>query len=172
MSDNDYMLALGANVYANPTYIVTYEIDKTTRDNIHLFTLENSNEGLILTAEVKDEAGNLVAKVDKNKLTLGDERIYVKGEIEKGPGLTLARKDDDTVILNTRITGDGYVAVTGTFHAGGKKIYIADDAVKIDDVNCQTIKGVNVHNSIFVGTGDITITDEGLKFYPPQEEQA
>jgi hypothetical protein len=164
------MLALGANVYANPTYTVSYEVDKNTRENVPLFALENSDKGLILTTELKDESGKLIAKIDKNKPVSVDESLEIKGEIENGDGLSLAKKDDGTVILNARITKDGYAAVSGIFYAGGKKIYIADDAVKIDDVPHQTIKGMNVHNSIFVGTGDITITDEGLKFYPPKEE--
>jgi hypothetical protein len=170
MSDNDYMLILGANVYANPTYKVSYEVDKNTRESIPLFTLENTDKGLILSTEIKDESGNIIAKIDNNKPALVDESLDLKGEIEKGAGLTLTRKNEDTALLNARITEDGYVAVIGTFFAGGKKIYISNEAVKIDDEPRQTIKGVNLHNSIFVGTGDITITDEGLMFYPPEEE--
>ena len=46
----------------------------------------------------------------------------------------LTGKEDGTVIFNARITEDGYVAVTGLFYIGGKKIHISGDTVKIDDV--------------------------------------
>ncbi|MGA9187333.1 MAG: hypothetical protein WB014_01920, partial [Methanosarcina sp.] len=111
MSHEDYMLIIGTNVYANPTYTVSYEVDKETGDRINLFTLENSEKGLILTADILDEHGNLIAKIDKNEFTQLNEKFDVQGEIEKGTGLTLIGKEDGTVIFNARITEDEYVAV-------------------------------------------------------------
>ena len=169
MSHEDYMLILGKNVYANPEYTVSYEVDKDTPDRINLFTLENRENGLILTTEIRDEHANLIAKIDKNEVTQVNEKFDVEGEIETGPGFTLTGKEDGTVIFNARITEDGYVAVTGLFYIGGKKIHISDDTVKIDDVTRQTIKGMNIHDNFFVGIGDITITDDGLKFYTPDD---
>jgi len=163
MGHDDYMLILGANIYANPIYTVLYQADKNTEDKIHLFTLENSESSLILTTEIQDENSNIIAKIDKNEFIQVDEKFDVKGEIEKENGLTLTRKEGDAVVLNARITEDGYVAVTGIFHVGGKKIYVADREVRINDEPRQTINGVNVHDSIFVGTPEITLTDEGVK---------
>ncbi|HPS89387.1 MAG TPA: hypothetical protein PLC35_05365, partial [Methanosarcina vacuolata] len=67
-------------------------------------------------------------------------------------------------IFNAKITEDGYVAVSGIFYVGGKKIHITDRTVEINDTPRQTINGVNVHDTFFVGNYDITITDDGLKF--------
>lgn len=163
MSQEDYMLILGTNVYANPTYIVSYEADKENGDRINLFTLENGEKGLILTAEIRDEHANLIAKIDKNEFIQLNEKFDAKGEIEKGSGFTLKKKEDGTVIFNARITEDGYVAVTGILYIKGKKIHIADDAVKIDEVPLQTLNGVNVHHTYFIGTGEITLADDGMK---------
>ena len=68
MSHEDYMLILGTNVYANPEYTVSYEVDKDTRDRINFFTLENRENGLILTTEILDEHANLIAKILKMSL--------------------------------------------------------------------------------------------------------
>lgn len=163
MIHDDYMLIMGANIYANPTYSVLYRADKNNEDKIHLFTLENGDINLILTTEIQDENSNLIAKIDKNKFIQVNDKFDVQGVIEEGNGLTLTRKQDDAVIFNARITEDGYVAVTGIFHAGGKKIYVADREVKIDDLPRQTINGANIHDSIFVGTPEIVLTTEGVR---------
>ena len=163
MGQEDYMLMLGANIYANPTYTVLYQADMNAENKITLFTLENGESGLNLTTEIQDESSNLIAKIDRSKLIQVNERFDAQGKIEEGNGLTLTRKEDGAVILNARIREDGYVAVTGIFHVGGKKIQIADRTLEIDDVPRQTINGVKIHDSIFVGTPEITLTDEGVR---------
>ena len=162
MTNDEYMLILGANVYADSVYTVSYQANTNTGDKIHLITLENCSNGLILTTEIRDENLDLIAKINNNKLIQVDEKFDVQGEIEKGNGFTLTRKKDGTVIFNARITEDGYVSVNGIFYAGGKKIHITDREVTIDDVPRQTINGVNMHDSIFIGTSDILITDSGI----------
>lgn len=168
MAHEDYMLIFGANIYANPTYTVLYQADKNSEDKIHLFTLENSEGNLILTTEIQDEYSNIIAKIDKNEFTQVGEKFDVKGEIEQEDGLTITKKEGDAVIFNARITEDGYVAVTGIFHVAGKKIYVADREIKINDEPRQNINGVNVHDSIFVGTPVVTLTDEGVKLSADQ----
>jgi limonene-1,2-epoxide hydrolase len=142
---------------------VSYQ-DNNTGDKTHLFTLENYDGDLILTTEIQDEDSELIVKVDRNKFTQLSEKLDVQGEITKENGLMLTRREDGNVILNARITEDGYVAVSGIFHVGGKKIHITDRKVEINDVPKQTINGVNVHDTIFVGNNNITLTDDGLKF--------
>jgi hypothetical protein len=162
MVQEEYMLMLGANIYANSEYTVLYQADINSEKKIPLFILENSETGLNLTTEIQDESSNLIAKIDKSERTQVNEKFDIQGKIEEGNGLTLTRKDNGAIILNTRITEDGYVVVTGIFHVGGKKIYIANRAVEIDDMPRQTINGVNIHDSIFVGTSEITLTDNGV----------
>jgi hypothetical protein len=162
MVQEDYMLMLGANIYANPTYTVLYQADRDTETRIILFTLENGESSLNLTTEILDENSDLIAKIDKNKFIQVNEKFEEQGKIEEGNGLTLTKKDNGAVILNARITEDGYVVVTGTFHVGGKKIYVADRAVEIDGMPRQTINGVKIHDSIFVGTPEITLTNDGV----------
>jgi hypothetical protein len=163
MAHEDYMLILGANIYANPIYTVSYQADQNSKDKISLFTLENGDSGLILTTEIQDKNSNLIAEINKNKFIQVNEKFDVEGEIEKGNGFILTRKEDGAVIFNARITEDGYVAVTGTFHVRGKKIYVADREVKIDDIPRQTLNGANIHDSFFVGTPEITLTDDGVR---------
>lgn len=164
MTHDDYMLILGSNVYADQTYTVSYQTDKNTGDRTHLFTLENCDGNLILTTEIRDENSELLVKIDRNEFTQINEKFDVQGEIEKENGLTLTKRENGDVIFNAKITEDGYVAVSGIFYAGGKKIHITDRKVEINDIPRQTINGVNVHDTIFVGNYDITITDDGLRF--------
>jgi hypothetical protein len=163
MTHDDYMLILGSNVYADQAYTVSYQ-DKNTGDRTHLFTLENSDGYLILTTEIQDENSELIVKVDKNRFTQLNEKFDVQGEITKENGLTLTRREDGNVIFNAGITEDGYVAVNGIFYVGGKKIHITDRKVEINDVPRQTINGVNMHDTIFIGTNNVILTDDGLMF--------
>jgi hypothetical protein len=162
MTHDDYMLILGSNVYADQMYTVSYQ-DKNTGDRTHLLTLENSEGGLVLTAEVRDEDSELIAKIDRNEFTQINEKFDVQGEIEIGSGLTLKERESGDVILNARITEDGYLAVSGTFFVGGKKIHITDRKVEINGMLRQTINGVDVHDTFFVGKCNITLTDDGVK---------
>jgi hypothetical protein len=164
MTHDDYMLILGSNVYADQAYTVSYRTDKSTGDKTHLFTLENCDGNLILTTEIRDENSELIAKIDKNDFIQINEKFDVQGEIEKGNGFTLTKRENGDVVFNAKITEDGYVAVSGIFYVGGKKIHITDRKVEINDTPRQTINGVNVHDTIFVGNYDITLTDDGLKF--------
>lgn len=164
MTHDDYMLILGSNIYADQAYMVSYQTDIETGDRTHLFTLENSDGNLTLTTEIRDENSELIAKIDRNELTQINKNFDVQGEIEKENGLTLTNRENGDVIFNAKITEDGYVAVSGIFYVGGKKIRITDRTVEINDTPRQTINGVNVHDTFFVGNYDITLTDDGLRF--------
>lgn len=164
MTHDDYMLILGSNVYADQAYMVSYQTDKNTGERTHLFTLENCDGNLVLTTEIRDENSELIAKIDKNEFTQINKNFDLQGEIEKGNGLTLTKKETGDVIFNAKIIEDGYVAVSGIFYVGGKKIHVTDRTVEINDTPRQTVNGVNVHDTFFVGNYDITLTDDGLKF--------
>lgn len=163
MTHDDYMLILGSNIYADQIYTVSYQ-DKDTGEKTRLFTLENSDAGLILTTDIQDKDSELIAKIERNEFGQINDKFDLKGEIEKENGLTITRKENGDIILNARITEDGYVAINGIFYAGGKKIHITDRKVEINDVPRQTINGVNVHDTIFIGNNNITLTEDGLKF--------
>ena len=162
MTKDEYMLILGSNIYAEQIYTVSYQANKNTGNKIHLITLEKCDNDLILTTEIRDENSNLIAKISNNELIQVDEKFDVEGEIKKGNGITLTRKKDNTVVFNARITEEGYIAVNGIFYAEGKKIHITHSEVTIDDASQQTINGVKMHDSIFIGTSDILITDSGI----------
>ncbi len=164
MTHDDYMLIMGSNVYADQIYTVSYQTDKNTEDKTQLFTLENCDGNLILTTEIRDHNSEIIAKIDRNEFTQINEKFDVQGEIEKENGLTLIKRENGDVVFNAKITEDGYVAISGIFYVGGKKIHITDSEVEIDDTPRQTINGVNVHDTFFVGNYDITLTDDGLKF--------
>ncbi|MDI9394170.1 MAG: hypothetical protein QM426_01575 [Euryarchaeota archaeon] len=162
MTHDDYMLVLGSNVYADQMYTVSYQ-DENTGDRTHLFSLENCDGDLILTTEVLDKDSEFIAKIDRNKIVQINEKFVVQGKIEKENGFTLTRREDSDIIFNAKITEDGYVAVSGVFYAGGKKIHITDRKVEINDIPRQTINGVDLHDTFFVGKNNITLTDDGLK---------
>jgi hypothetical protein len=164
MTHDDYMLIMGSNVYADQTYTVSYQTDKNTGEKTHLFTLENYDGNLILTTEIRDKNSEIIAKIDRNEYTQINEKFEIQGEIEKENGLTLIKRENDDVVFNAKITEEGYVAISGIFYVGCKKIHITDREVEIDDTPRQTINGVNVHDTFFVGNYDITLTDDGLKF--------
>jgi len=164
MTYNDYMLILGSNVYADQAYMVSYQTNKDTGDRTNLFTLENCDGNLILTTEIWDENSELIAKIARNELTQINKNFDMQGEIETGNGLTLTKRENGDVIFNAKITEDGYIAVSGIFYVGGKKIRVTERTVEIDDTPRQTINGVNVHDTFFVGNYDITLTDDGLRF--------
>jgi hypothetical protein len=164
MTHDDYMLILGSNIYADQAYMVSYQTDKETGDRTHLFTLENTDGNLTLTTEIRDENSELIAKIDRNKLTQINKKFDVQGEIEKENGLMLTKRENGDVIFNAKIIEDGYVVVSGIFYVGGKKIRVTDRTVEINDIPRQTINGVNVHDTFFVGNYDITLTDDGLRF--------
>lgn len=164
MTQDDYMLILGSNVYADQAYMVSYQTDKKTGDRTLLFTLENSDGNLTLTTEIRDENSELIAKIDRNELIQINKNFDMQGEIEKGNGLILTKRENGDSIFNAKITEDGYVAVSGIFYVGSKKIRVTDRTVEINDTPRQTINGVNVHDTFFVGNYDITLTDDGLRF--------
>ena len=159
---HDYMLILGSNVYAGPVYRLSYKPDQNNEGRIPLFALENCDGGLVLTTEIRDENSNLIAKIEKNEFIQLNENFEAEGRIEAGSGFTLTRKEDKTVIFNVRITEDRYVVVTGTFYVEDKKIRITDSSVEINDVSRKSINGVDMHDAIFVGICDITLTNDGM----------
>jgi len=159
---HDYMLILGSNVYADPVYRLSYKPDQNSKDRVPLFTLENCDGDLVLTTEIRDENSNLIAKIDKNEFIQLNENFETEGRIEAENGFTLMRKEDRTVIFNVRITEDRYIVVTGTFYVEDKKVRITDSSVEINDVSRKSINGVDMHDAIFVGTCDITLTDDGM----------
>lgn len=57
------------------------------------------------------------------------------------------------------------MTVSGIYYVGGEKIQITNRKVEIDDVPRQTINGADIHDAIFVGTCNITLTDNGIKLY-------
>jgi len=162
MTKDEYMLILGSNIYADQVYTLSYQANKNTGNKIHLITLEKCDNDLILTTEIRDENSDLIAKINDNELIQVDQKFDVHGKIEKGNGLTLTRKNDSTVIFNARITEEGYIAVNGIFYAEGKKIHITDSEVTIDDALQQTINCMKMHDSIFIGTSYILLTDSGI----------
>jgi hypothetical protein len=170
MSSEEYMLIFGSNIYANPTYTIMFGEDEKIEDRIPLITLENTDNGLLLTTEIQDESGNPVAKIDINNFTQTAEKFDMQSKIESETGITIRKKENNTTIFSARITEEGYIALTGTYYVKGKKIEISDSDVKIDGESRQTIKGINVHGTFFVGVGEITITDDGLKFYNTDNE--
>ncbi len=161
MSRN-YKLKMGSNVYVNPAYNVSYEGNKPAGTK-HLFSLENSNTGLILTTEIFDENNHLLARIVKNKIEYVCKKFDAHGVIEKGLGFMIKGREDGNIIFSARVIKDGYVAVTGTFHVGSKKILITDEILRVNEVSQENVNFVRAYGNIYSGIRDINITSHGVK---------
>lgn len=161
MSRN-YKLKIGSNIYVNPVYNVSYEGVRPAGTK-HLFTLENSSKGMVLSTEIFDEKGHLIARVIKNKIEFVCEKFEAHGVIEQGLGFMIKGKKDGKILFNARTTKEGYAAVTGTFYAGNKKIYVTDEVLRINDESQENVNFVSTHGSIYSDIGDINITSHGVK---------
>jgi len=161
-----YKFKMGSNVYVNSTYKVSYEGGKPI-GKINLFTLENSSKGLLLTTEIHDEHNRLLAKVVKNKIDYVCDKYDAHGVIENGLGFMIKRKEDGNIVFSARTTREGYVAVTGNFHVGSKKLVMSDEILRIDDIAHETVNNVRAYGNIYSGIGDIVITSKGVKIPIP-----
>ena len=157
-----YKLKMGSNVYVNSTYNVSYEGIRPAGTK-HLFSLENSSKGLILTTEIFDEHNHLLARIIKNKIDYVCGKYDAHGVIEKGLGFMIKGKEDGNIIFSARIAKEGYIAVTGTFHVESKKLLITDEILRINDVSQENVNFVRAYGNIYSGIGDINITAHGVK---------
>jgi hypothetical protein len=164
----NYKLNLGSNLFDQPIYAVSYEKDKNTGDKIHLFTLENSDHGLLLTTEIRDKDDDRLATIYRNEFKhIRFDKIDAYGEIEIDPGLTLIRKSDNVAIFNAKLNKDGCVAVTGTFCLGkSKKCQITDEKLLIKVYDSEDLNSFpetyQLFGNQFYGPGGVTITDNGI----------
>ena len=138
---------------------VSYLLDRETGKKMHLFTVENSDKGLILTANLRDRNANRIVEIDENKIKyIDNDNFTALGELEKGEGIKITKKDDKAVIFNARIE-NGLVKVTGVFNFAGSEIIVTDDEVVINPGNNRLW-----NNYIKTDSSGITFTHMGFGF--------
>ncbi|KKG32698.1 hypothetical protein [Methanosarcina mazei] len=159
-----YNLKMGSNTYINSVYRISYLVDETTNGMVHLFTLKNTNSGLILTTDIRDQYGDILAKIVENKVSFINNGYSAEGAIGNKSGITITRTEDGCVIFNATIIEDNYAKINGILHVGGKRLQITEEEIKIDDVNRDIINNISLHGNTFIGIGDIVITENGVRF--------
>lgn len=116
---------------------ISYRLLDEPNGDLPLFTLEDSNEGLLLKTEIRDADNNIIIKINKNIIeNLNDNDYKVEGVIGKGNNFKIVRIDDDAVIFNLKADKES-VKVTGSFFFMGQEIEISPDKVCIKPMNCS-----------------------------------
>jgi hypothetical protein len=100
-----------------------------------MFTIEDSNQGLVLSTELRDVDKNIIVKIRKNKIErLNDNKYKVDGTIGIGNDFKVTRIEDNTVIFNLNANSES-VKVTGSFFFLDREIEITADRVNIKPMN-------------------------------------
>lgn len=134
MNGKNYALLLGSNKYIHDKYRIFYEKDGKAGLYEPYLTLENTNHGLVLTADIYLRYNERAATVEKNKTSVLDDNYYWTGAIENGEGLKLIEKSTNQVKFNVFITNEGDACVTGTLILEKMRLYITRDFIKIDNI--------------------------------------
>lgn len=113
---------------------VSYKLLDEPNGKIDLFTIEDSNNGLILTTELRDVNKDIIAKIKKNTIEELNKDYKIEGAINNGTGFRVIRKNDGLVIFNIR-TIDETIKVTGFFDFAGWELNVTDDAIYVNPGN-------------------------------------
>lgn len=113
---------------------ISYELLDEPNGKMHLFTIEDSEQGLILTTELRDVNKNKIAKIKKNTIEELNKDYKIEGVINNGTDFRVIRKNDGLVIFNIR-TIDETIKVTGFFNFVGLELNVTDDAIYVNPGN-------------------------------------
>jgi hypothetical protein len=137
---------------------ISYHLLDEPKGYLPMFTIEDSNQGLILDTELRDADKNIIIKIRKNKIEkLDDNKYKVDGTIGIGNDFKVSRKEDDTVIFNLNANSES-VKVTGLFFFLGREIEITTDRVHIKPMN-YSFWGNHI---ISLGNRGITLSQYGF----------
>ena len=118
-------LNLGSNIveFINRPVVcaISYHLLDEPNGYLPMFTVEDSNQGLILNTELRDADKNIIVKISKNNIEkLDDNKYKVDGIIGIGNDFKVIRKDDNAVIFNLKADNQS-VKVTGLFFFLGSR---------------------------------------------------
>jgi len=134
-------LDLGSNIieFVNRPVVcpIYYHLLNEPKGDLPIFTVEDSNQGLILNTELRDANKNVIAKINRNTIEKLDNNKYeVDGIIGVGNDFKVIRKGDNVVIFNLKADNES-VKITGLFSFYGSEIEITADRVHIKSINCS-----------------------------------
>ncbi|MDY9924827.1 hypothetical protein [Methanosarcina sp.] len=116
---------------------ISYRLLDEPEGDLPMFTIEDSNQGLLLKTELRDADNNIIVKISKNIIEKLNNKDYkVEGVIGIGNDFKVARTDNGAVIFNLKADNDS-VKVTGSFFFMGQEIEITPDKVCIKPMNCS-----------------------------------
>jgi hypothetical protein len=132
-------MILGSNLIKNVNGAIIFETDDGKQKD--LFKLEKSGQDLFLTVEIRDEHGELIAKLNRNSFvfTKGGIDGRRKFETKQNPNsFILFDKEHNIELFNAFITKNGGVTITGVFYMDSIKIEITDKYLKINGMHMST----------------------------------
>lgn len=132
-------LDLGSNIikFVNRPVVcpISYRLLDEPNSYLPMFTIEDSNQGLILNTELRDADKNIIVKIRKNKIgKLNDNKYKVDGTIGIGNDFKVTRIEDNTVIFNLNANSES-VKVTGSFFFLDREIELTADRASIKPMN-------------------------------------
>ena len=108
---------------------VTYEL-LGKPDAHHLFTIEDSDLGLLVSADLRDKDSNPIVKITKNEIEKLDDKYKTNGVIGESESFKVIRKEDNVVMFDVKTIHDS-IKVTGYFYFGGREYSITENEVLI-----------------------------------------
>lgn len=132
-------LDLGSNIieFVNRPVVcpISYHLLDEPNGCLPMFTIEDSNQGLILSTELRNANKNLIVKIRKNKIEkLDDNKYKVDGTIGIGNDFKVTRIADGTVIFNLNANSES-VKVTGSFFFLDREIEVTTDRAHVKPMN-------------------------------------
>ena len=126
-------LDLGSNIieFVNRPLVcpISYRLLNEPNSDLPMFTMEDSNQGLILNTELRDADKRIIVKINKNTIEkLDDNKYKVDGIIGVGNDFKVIRIDDEAVVFNLKADNES-VKVTGLFFFLDQEIEITPDQV-------------------------------------------
>lgn len=150
-----YNLNFGTNIIRNCNGTVIYRTRGGKQKE--LFILEKNLGELLLTTEIRNEEGELLARLRRNSFAYIKDGFDVERHFELGrrsPDIfILTRKDDNKELFKARIIDSMNVQVTGLFYTESTKIEATDEKLMI---GTNTLIG-----NLIEGFGSAMLIEEG-----------
>jgi hypothetical protein len=132
----NYHLNFGTNIIRNCNGTVIYRTREGREKE--LFILEKNVGELLLTTEIRNEEGELLAKLRRNSFVYVKDGFDVESRYElqrRSPHMfILIRKDDDKELFKAKIIDSVNIQVTGVFYTESTKIEATDEKLMIGTI--------------------------------------
>ena len=153
----NYNLNFGTNIIRNCNGTVIYKTRKGKKKE--LFILEKNVGKLLLTTEIRNEKGELLAKLSRNSFVHVKDDFDIDSHYELQTiqnMFMLIRKDDGKEFFKAKIIDSMNIQVTGVFYTG---------SIKIEATNEKLTIGTNkLIGNVIVGFASAMIIEEGGAF--------